>query len=300
MYDLIIIGGGPAGLTAAIYACRANLKVGIIESVGLGGKLIKIDKIENYPAFDEISGFDLADKLAKHVSVFKPEIISGEVKRIDKHNIILDDKRSIETKTIIIASGCKEKELEIEKASDYIGKGISYCAVCDGFFYRKKDIVIIGGGNSAMQEALYLSNIVSSITIIIRREQFRADASLVTRIMNNPKIKVIKNVLPNKLLIDNDKVQGLQIKNVLDSSLSNIECQGIFPYLGLLPNTSFVPSEILDDNKYVVVNKDMQTSIPYIYGAGDVTNTNLRQIISASGDGARASNSIIKYLNNKS
>lgn len=297
MFDLIIIGGGPAGLSAAIYGSRANLKVGIIEPLSLGGKLIKIDKIENYPSFEEITGFELSDKLASHTNSFKPEIINAEVKSINEHFITLDDGKEIEAKAIIIASGSKEKELDLEKANDYIGKGISYCAVCDGFFYRKKDIVIVGGGNSALQEALYLSNIVNSITIIIRRDEFRADATLVDKISQDPKIKVIKNVLPYKLLISDDKISGLQVKNKLDDSIMDIECQGIFPYLGSLPNTSFVPSSILDEYGCVVVDEDMKTSIPYIFGAGDVTNTHLRQIITACGDGARAATSVIKYLN---
>ena len=297
MFDLIIIGGGPAGLSAAIYACRANLKVGIIEPISLGGKLIKIDKIENYPSFEEITGFELADKLASHTNSFKPEIINAEVKSINEHVITLDDGKEIEAKAIIIASGSKEKELDLEKANDYIGKGISYCAVCDGFFYRKKDIVIVGVG------------LITAVELIVKTENFTkrfqqrlrqnhiADATLVDKISQDPKIKVIKNVLPYKLLISDDKISGLQVKSKIDDSIMDIECQGIFPYLGSLPNTSFVPSSILDEYKCFVVDEDMKTSIPYIFGAGDVTNTHLRQIITACGDGARAATSVIKYLN---
>lgn len=298
MFDLVIIGGGPAGLSAAIYAKRANLKVAIVESISLGGKLIKIDKIENYPSYIEITGFDLAQKFIEHTNRFKPEIIQGQVKTIKDHNIILDNNKSLQAKAIIIASGSKEKELDLNLAKNYIGKGISYCAVCDGFFYRNKDIVIIGGGNSALQEALYLSNIVSSITIIIRRDTFKADALLIDKIANNPKIKVIKNVLPTKLIIDDDRICGLQIKSKNDASLLDLKCSGIFPYLGSLPNSTFIPEILLDELGYIKVNEDMQTAIPYIFGAGDVSNNHLKQIISACSDGAKAATSALKYLNN--
>ncbi len=300
MIDVTIIGGGPAGLSAAIYACRANLKVLLIEKENLGGKLIKIDKIENYPGFKSINGFDLANNLIEHSKSFDYKIKQSDIKEIKNLNnckqIVLDNDEIINTKTIIIASGSKEKELDLDHSKEFIGKGISYCAVCDGFFYRKKDVVIIGGGNSALQEALYLSQLVNSITIIIRRDVFRADQLLVNQISKNEKIKVIKSVVPNKLIIEEDKLIGLEIMDK-ENNLSIINCSGIFPYLGASPNTAFVPSEILDENGYIKVDKNMSTSISGIYGAGDVTNSKLKQIVTACSDGALAANSAIKYLN---
>ena len=299
MKDLTIIGGGPAGLSALIYACRANLDVLLIEKESLGGKLIKIDSIENYPGFKQISGFDLANDFIEHTKSFNYETRYADIKKIvdqkDYKQIILDNDEVIDTKTIIIASGSKEKELELAYSKQYTGKGISYCAVCDGFFYRKKDVVIIGGGNSALQEALYLSQLVNSITIIIRRDVFRGDRLLVDKIEQNKKIKVIKNTLPNKLVTEDDKLIGLEIKDK-DNNLSIINCSGIFPYLGSIPNTSFVPKELLDENGYIKVNKDKSTAIKGIYGAGDVTNTNLRQVVTACSDGALAASSVIKFL----
>ena len=299
MKDLTIIGGGPAGLSALIYACRANLDVLLIEKESLGGKLIKIDSIENYPGFKQISGFDLANDFIEHTKSFNYETRYANIKKIvdqkDYKQIILDNDEIIDTKTIIIASGSKEKELELAYSKQYTGKGISYCAVCDGFFYRKKDVVIIGGGNSALQEALYLSQLVNSITIIIRRDVFRGDRLLVDKIEQNKKIKVIKNTLPNKLVTEDDKLIGLEIKDK-DNNLSIINCSGIFPYLGSIPNTSFVPKELLDENGYIKVNKDKSTAIKGIYGAGDVTNTNLRQVVTACSDGALAASSVIKFL----
>ncbi len=300
MIDVTIIGGGPAGLSAAIYACRANLKVLLIEKENLGGKLIKIDKIENYPGFKSINGFDLANNLIEHSKSFDYKIKQSDIKEIKDLNnykqIVLDNDEIINTKTIIIASGSKEKELDLDHSKEFIGKGISYCAVCDGFFYRKKDVVIIGGGNSALQEALYLSQLVNSITIIIRRDVFRADQLLVNQISKNEKIKVIKSVVPNKLIIEEDKLIGLEIMDK-ENNLFIINCSGIFPYLGASPNTAFVPSEILDENGYIKVDKNMSTSISGIYGAGDVTNSKLKQIVTACSDGALAANSAIKYLN---
>lgn len=300
MIDVTIIGGGPAGLSAAIYACRANLKVLLIEKENLGGKLIKIDKIENYPGFKSINGFDLANNLIEHSKSFDYKIKQSDIKEIKNLNnckqIVLDNDEIINTKTIIIASGSKEKELDLDHSKEFIGKGISYCAVCDGFFYRKKDVVIIGGGNSALQEALYLSQLVNSITIIIRRDVFRADQLLVNQISKNEKIKVIKSVVPNKLIIEKDKLIGLEIMDK-ENNLSIINCSGIFPYLGASPNTAFVPSEILDENGYIKVDKNMSTSVLGIYGAGDVTNSKLKQIVTACSDGALAANSAIKYLN---
>ena len=299
MKDLTIIGGGPAGLSALIYACRANLDVLLIEKESLGGKLIKIDSIENYPGFKQISGFDLANDFIEHTKSFDYETRYADIKEIvdqkDYKQIILDNDEIINTKTIIIASGSKEKELELEHSKQYTGKGISYCAVCDGFFYRKKDVVIIGGGNSALQEALYLSQLVNSITIIIRRDVFRGDRLLVDKINHNEKIKVIKNVLPNKLIIEDDKLIGLEIKDK-DNNLSIINCSGIFPYLGSIPNTSFLPKELLDENGYIKVNKDKSSAIKGIFAAGDVTDTNLRQVVTACSDGALAASSVIKFL----
>ncbi len=300
MIDVTIIGGGPAGLSAAIYACRANLKVLLIEKENLGGKLIKIDKIENYPGFKSINGFDLANNLIEHSKSFDYKVKQSDIKEIKDLNnykqIVLDNDEIINTKTIIIASGSKEKELDLDHSKEFIGKGISYCAVCDGFFYRKKDVIIIGGGNSALQEALYLSQLVNSITIIIRRDVFRADQLLVNQISKNEKIKVIKSVVPNKLIIEEDKLIGLEIMDK-ENNLSIINCSGIFPYLGASPNTAFVPSEMLDENGYIKVDKNMSTSISGIYGAGDVTNSKLKQIVTACSDGALAANSAIKYLN---
>ena len=300
MYDVVIIGSGPAGLTAAIYCLRANLNILILENKTMGGKLSKTYKIENYPGFKEINGADLANHFINQVKNLNADIKEGSVSNIinnkDEKDIILDTNEIIKTKTIIIATGTKEKTLDLPKADKFTGNGISYCAVCDGFFYRKKDVVIIGGGNSALEEALYLSSLVNKIYIVIRRDIFKAEKSIINKVINNPKIEVIKNHLPDSLIIKDDKIVGLNIKDTKNNKITKIDCVGIFPYIGSLPNTNFIPKEILDKNKYIIVNKNMETKFEGIYAAGDVINKSLRQIVTATSDGAVAANSAINYL----
>ncbi len=304
MYDLIIIGAGPAGLTSAIYALRSNLKILLIDGDVGGGKLTKTFKIENYPGFKEISGFELAQNFIEHVKKFGQDIYNGQVIKLKNndsyHTVYLNNGDQFDAKAVIVATGTKERQLDLKQADEYIGRGISYCAVCDGFFYRKKDVVVIGGGNSALEESLYLSSIVNKVTIIIRRDVFRGEESVVNDVLNKENIKVIKNVIPDSLKIQDDKIVGLNIKNVIDNTISTINCMGIFPYIGTIPITSFLNKNLLDDKGYLIVNNDMSTSIKGIYGAGDVTNKVLRQVVTATSDGAIAANSVIKYLQTKS
>lgn len=300
IYDVIIVGAGPAGLTAAIYASRANLSVLIIEAAVNGGKLSKTYEIENYPGFENISGLELADQLTKHSQKFGAKLISGEVKEIidnsDTKEIVLSNGNKYQGKTVIIATGTKERTLDLEHASEFTGRGISYCAVCDGFFYRNKDIVIIGGGNSALEESLYLATIANKVTIVIRRDEFRADALVVDKVKANDKIEIIYKHLPNNLIIEDDKICGLEIINVDTKETQVVKCDGIFPYIGADPITDFVDKKILDDKGYIKVNEDMSTDIKGIYAAGDCIVKDLRQVVTACNDGAIAANSIAKLL----
>lgn len=300
IYDLVIIGSGPAGLTSAIYASRGNLNTLVLTGNELGGKLTKTYKIENYPGFKEIMGADLANDFIEHVKNFNVELKEGLVKQIndkdDYIEIILNNDETIISKAIIVASGTNENKLALENADKFTGRGISYCAVCDGFFYRKKDVVVIGGGNSALEEALFLAQLVNKIYIVLRRDVFRASQEVVNKVKNNEKIEIITNYIPESLIIDNDNLVGLNIKSTKDDSIKKIDCSGIFPYIGSTPSTSFLPNEILDENGYIKVNSDMSTSIKGIYAAGDVIKKDLRQVVTATNDGAIAANSVIKYL----
>ena len=301
-YDVIIIGSGPAGLTAAIYATRANLTTAIIEGDTPGGKLTKTYEIENYPGFERISGVDLAMQMMEHGQKFGAVMEFSPVTEIDDEGefklVHLGDGRVLTTRAVIVATGTNERQLDLPRAKEFTGRGISYCAVCDGAFYRNKEVVVIGGGNSALEESLYLTQLVEKVNIIIRRDVFRADATVVDKVRNNPKINIITKSLPQELVIEDNTIKGLVIKNVETGELSTVECAGIFPYMGADPATGFLKNlNILDERGYIVVNKDMETAVPGIYGAGDVTVKDLRQVVTATNDGAIAANACVKYLN---
>ena len=301
-YDVIIIGSGPAGLTAAIYATRANLTTAIIEGDTPGGKLTKTYEIENYPGFERISGVDLAMQMMEHGQKFGAVMEFSPVTEIDDEGefklVHLGDGRVLTTRAVIVATGTNERQLDLPRAKEFTGRGISYCAVCDGAFYRNKEVVVIGGGNSALEESLYLTQLVNKVNIIIRRDVFRADATVVDKVRNNPKINIITKSLPQELVIEDNAIKGLVIKNVETGELSTVDCAGIFPYMGADPATGFLKNlNILDERGYIVVNKDMETAVPGIYGAGDVTVKDLRQVVTATNDGAIAANACVKYLN---
>ncbi|MBQ1300557.1 MAG: FAD-dependent oxidoreductase, partial [Erysipelotrichaceae bacterium] len=266
-YDVIIIGSGPAGLTAAIYATRANLTTAIIEGDTPGGKLTKTYEIENYPGFERISGVDLAMQMMEHGQKFGAVMEFSPVTEIDDEGefklVHLGDGRVLTTRAVIIATGTNERQLDLPRAKEFTGRGISYCAVCDGAFYRNKEVAVIGGGNSALEESLYLTQLVEKVNIIIRRDVFRADATVVDKVRNNPKINIITKSLPQKLVIEDNTIKGLVIKNVETGELSTVECAGIFPYMGADPATGFLKNlNILDERGYIVVNKDMETAVP--------------------------------------
>lgn len=299
-YDVIIIGAGPAGLSAGIYASRANLNTLIIENASMGGKLSKTHIIENYPGIKEISGMELADQLTEHGQAFGAKVVNGSISSLDIKNdikkVIMNNGNEYESSAIIIATGTKERQLQLDRADEFTGQGVSYCAVCDGFFYRKKSVVVIGGGNSALEESLFLADLCEKVTIVIRRDQFRAEAKIVDKVLNNPKIEVVYNSIPNSLVIDNERIQGLEIKDINTNEVKTLPCVGIFPYIGADPCTELLPQEILDDHNYIKVNSDMSTSIKGVYGAGDVVAKELRQVVTACNDGAIAANSVIKSL----
>lgn len=301
-YDVIIIGCGPAGLTAAIYASRANLSVMILEGETPGGKLTKTYEIENYPGIEKISGVDLAMQMMDHGQKFGAILNFGMVTDIIDHGdtkeVVMADGQHFTCRAVIVATGTRERMLDLPEADKYTGRGISYCAVCDGAFYRNKKVAVIGGGNSALEESLYLTQLVDEVDIIIRRDQFRAEAGVVDKVMSNPKIKVIKKHLPEQLVIKDEKIAGLVIKNVDTGELTTLDVQGIFPYIGADPATEFLKNlGVLDKAGYMIVDENMATSVKGIYGAGDVRVKDLRQVVTAVSDGAIAANSIVRLLN---
>lgn len=302
-YEVVIVGAGPAGLTAAIYATRANKKTLVLESNAPGGKLVKTYEIENYPSVRKSSGVDLAMSLMEHGLAFGAEFDNTGVIKIEKNDgvfdITLTNNKIIKSQTVIVASGTRERTLPVKDSEKYTGRGISYCAVCDGAFYKGKDVIVIGGGNSALEESLYLTSLVNKVNIVIRRDQFRAEASIVERVLNNEKINVIYNSVADSLLVENDKVTGLKIKNVKDGSTSTVYGSAIFPYIGADAATEYLPKDILDENGYVITNEEMETSLEGMYAAGDVRVKNLRQVVTATSDGAVSANSAVRYLKSK-
>ncbi|MBQ1308003.1 MAG: thioredoxin-disulfide reductase [Erysipelotrichaceae bacterium] len=300
LYDVIIIGAGPAGLTAAIYASRANLKTLIFEAEVNGGKLSKTHEIENYPGIASISGLELAMQLSEHGQKFGAKLMSGTVDEIVEKDgyktVILTDGQEYQTKAVIVATGTRERMLDLPNAKEYTGRGISYCAVCDGFFYRNKKVAVIGGGNSALEESLYLASLASEVTIIIRRDVFRAEASVIDKVRANDKIRIVTRHVPDELVIENERIIGLKIRNVDTGEIQTVECSGIFPYIGADPCTSFLDPSVLDSNGYIIVNPDMSTSSEGIYAAGDCIVKDLRQVVTACNDGAIAANSVSRYL----
>ena len=295
-YDLIIVGGGPAGLSAAIYARRANLNVLLIEESSDGGKLSKISTIENYPGFQNISGFDLANQLIEHAKKYNTQIIHQKVISIKDKTVNLDNNEQYIGKSILIATGSKQRKLDIENAKEFEGRGISYCATCDGFFFKNKEVVVIGNNNEALNETLYLTNLVSKLTIINRQNSLNADSSLIEQLTTNPKVSIINDSIPEKIIIEDEKIKGLSIKNISTNETSIINCVGIFPYISFNPGTDFVDSSILDDKGFIKANKDMSTSLDGIFAAGDCIQKDLRQVVTACADGALAATSIIKYI----
>ena len=292
-YDLLIIGAGPAGMTAAVYGSRAGLKTAMLEKGAPGGKLIKTNEISNWPGIVQTSGVELATDMFAHSTAFGAEYVYGDVTKVEDHEqyktVYCADGKSYTARAIIVATGTQERKMNIPGEEKNIGRGISFCAVCDGAFFRGKEICVIGGGNSALEEANYLSQLAGKVHIIIRRDVFRADSIVQDHIKNNDKIDVIKKHIPVRVLDDGVHVTGLVIKNVDTGKETTIQTEGIFPYIGLDPITDFLEGlPVLNEKGYMVVDENCETKIKGIYGAGDVIDKNLRQVVTATSDGAIA------------
>ncbi|MGC8716794.1 MAG: thioredoxin-disulfide reductase [bacterium] len=299
--DLVIIGGGPAGLTAAIYTSRALIETLVIEKMLPGGTPVLTTFIENYPGFPEgISGPDFAERLEAQAERFGTKIISSRpVTRIIKD----EDGFQIETedgvflaKAVIVATGTSPRELNVPGEKEFTGRGVSYCAVCDGAFYRDKVVAVVGGGDSAIDEAIYLTRFTSKVYVIHRRAQLRAEKILQERAFSNPKINFIWDTIVKEIRGDK-KVEKIKLSNVKTQEETELEVEGIFIYIGSIPNSSIVKGLVqLDENGYVITDTMMRTNVPGIFAAGDVRNTAFRQLATAVGDGAIAANSAERYL----
>lgn len=304
MYDLIIVGSGPAGMTAAIYASRANIKTVILEAGAPGGKMLKTMEIENWPGVTHGISPQIAYEMHKHSTAFGAEFKMGEVACVSVNEqtqvkeVHLTTGEILTAKAIIIATGTKERPLPLPNAEKLTGRGISYCAICDGAFFRNKHVAVIGGGNSAVEEAIHLAKTSAKITLIHRREGFRADQISVDRLEALENVEIMRNYVVDEVLEADNKVAGIVIKNVLTEEVTTLaDVEGVFVYVGVDPITEMVADlGITNEWGYLVVNSDMETKIPGIYGAGDVIDKKIRQVVTAVNDGAIAAESVKHQL----
>lgn len=287
-YDCVIIGGGIAGLTSALYAARGGLKTLVIESTQYGGQIVNSLDVENYPGFLSISGYDLISNIKEQVKKYNVEFLEEEVTDLKKNKVITN-QREIEFKTAIIASGLKRRTLGLE--DDYIGKGVSYCATCDGAFFKNKKVAVVGGGNTALEDALYLSNIASTVYLIHRRDTFRADASVISKITKKDNVEFVLNKQIKS--INGDGV--LESITLDDDTVLNLD--GLFIAIGFSSEVNYLHDLIELDEDGFIKSDNTCTNIPNIFVAGDVRTKEVRQLITAASDGAIAATNCINYIN---
>lgn len=288
-FDCIIIGAGISGCTAAIYLKRAGLNILMLEKKAIGGQIINTSEIENYPTITSTDGFTFSENLKKQIKNLNIEIKYEEVLDIKNNDVkeVVTKNNTYLTKNIIIATGRIPRKLDLENENNLLGKGISYCATCDGFFYKNKDVAILGGGNSALEAAIYLSKICNNVTIINRSEKLRADYELIDEVKNLNNIKIIYNEQIKELKENNGYLDSLILNN------QTLKVDGLFIYIGLIPTLPFIKNINLNlDNGYILVDNKMKTNIDGIYACGDIIKKDLYQIITAASEGAIAASNI--------
>lgn len=302
MYDIIIIGGGPAGLTASIYALRAKKSVLLIERYAPGGQVAQTGKIENYPGFKSIDGLELSNLMFEQASDLGLETIYTDVIKYD----LLGKVKKVETydgtfecKAVVLALGAVARQLDVENEKKFIGRGISYCATCDGNFFKDKNVAVVGGGNTSFEDCLYLADIVNKIYLIHRRDEFRGDKHTLLKLKEFEKVGKIEFVLNSvvKALNGEDKLISVVVENKIDKTLREIPVDGLFVAIGRRPDTSLIQDIItLDENGYIITDENMRTNIDGVYAVGDVRQKRLRQIVTACSDGAISAVDIIDYI----
>lgn len=298
MYDIIIIGAGAAGLTSAIYAVRAGMNTVVLEKLGVGGQIILTETVENYPGFPLISGPELMGRFEEHVKKFGVEIRYEEVTGIkteEKFHRVITTDGEYETRAVIVATGSMPRKLGVEGEERFIGKGVSYCAVCDGPFFKDKEVAVIGGGDAAIKESIYLTQIVKKVYIVHRRDQLRAEKILQEHAFANPKISFIWSHVVERIN-GNDRFEGITIRSVNNpEEKRELKVSGVFVYIGHIPNTKFI-DVAKTQNGQIITDDCMRTSVPGIFAAGDCRDTCLRQIATCVGDGALAAYHAGEYV----
>ena len=298
--DILIIGAGPAGLSAAIYAGRAGFQTIMLEKIGSGGQMMLTDKIDNYPGFPEgIAGFDLQNKMLLQAKKFGAKLVYAEVSEIKKtsegFSVVLSDGKVMTAGSVIVAVGASHRTLGVPGEAELANKGVSYCGTCDGPFFRAKKTVVVGGGDSALTEAIFIAKFAKEVTIVHRRDRFRAVHSLIKQVEATANIKTKMNATVEEIC-GTDSVTGVVLKDTVSGEKTDFETDGVFIFTGLLPATTFLPAEILDGQKYIVTNEKMETAIAGLYAAGDARSGAFRQVICAASDGATAANYAGEWL----
>lgn len=300
VYDMIIIGGGPAGYTAALYAARAGLDAVLIEKAGAGGQMALTDVIDNYPGFDEgIDGFTLGMKMKNGAERFGVKTIIEQVNSVDFKN----DVKAVNTagkmyfaKTVVVSTGADPNELGVKNEREYIGKGIHYCAHCDGRFYKDKTVMVVGGGNTAVADALFLARFAKKVYVVHRRDTFRAEKILVDPLLHAENVEVLWNSVPVEFTAE-ERIRGALIKNTVTNQEIKVPVDGVFVSIGRKPVTYFLEGSVsLDDKGYIIADETCRSSVDGVYAVGDVRTKPLRQIVTAAADGAVAVHFAVEYL----
>lgn len=302
IYDVIIIGAGPAGMTAAVYTSRANLSTLMIERGIPGGQMANTEEVENYPGFETILGPELSTKMFEHAKKFGAEYAYGDVSEIidhEQYKTVKVSGKEYKALAVIISSGAEYKKMGIPGENELGGRGVSYCAVCDGAFFKGKNLVVVGGGDSAVEEGAFLTKFADKVTIVHRRDELRAQKILQDRAFANEKIDFIWNTTLKEIHGKDGKVGSVTLVSTVDGAEKEFETDGVFVYVGMLPLTKpFANLGILNDSGYIVTNEKMETSVQGIFGAGDVREKMLRQIVTATGDGSIAAQAAQHYIEN--
>ncbi|MDM5339966.1 thioredoxin-disulfide reductase [Fictibacillus enclensis] len=300
IYDVLIIGAGPAGMTAAVYTSRANLSTLMLERGIPGGQMANTEDVENYPGFETILGPELSNKMFEHAKKFGAEYAYGDVKEIingEEYKTVVTGSKQFKTRSIIIGTGAEYKKLGVPGEKEFGGRGVSYCAVCDGAFFKNRELVVVGGGDSAVEEGVYLTRFATKVTIVHRRDKLRAQQILQQRAFDNDKVDFLWNHTVKEIHGENNKVNKLTLVSTETGEEREFSADGVFIYVGMLPlNGAFLNLGITNEAGYVETNELMETRVPGIFAAGDIREKTLRQIVTATGDGSIAAQSAQHYV----
>ncbi|WP_181349648.1 thioredoxin-disulfide reductase [Thalassobacillus sp. CUG 92003] len=302
IYDVIIAGAGPAGMTAAVYTSRANLDTLMLERGIPGGQMANTEDVENYPGFESILGPDISNKMFEHAKKFGAQYAYGDIKEVidgKEYKTVIAGNKEYKARTVIIGTGAEYKELGVPGERELGGRGVSYCAVCDGAFFRDKEIVVVGGGDSAVEEGIYLTRFASKVTVVHRRDELRAQKIIQDRAFDNDKIDFIWDTVVESINDQDGKVGSVNLHNKKTGEKYEFDTNGVFIYIGLIPlSTPFTNLGITNDQGYIETDENMETQVPGIFAAGDIREKELRQIVTATGDGSIAAQSAQAYIEN--